>query len=39
MPEAPKRVAAKTADMLRHYIDTAVPNGLKAQVMAVSRRI
>lgn len=36
--EAPKLIAAKAADMLQHYVDTTLPNGLKAQVVAVSRR-
>jgi len=36
--EAPKLIAAKAEDMLRHYVDVALPNGLKAQVVATSRR-
>jgi len=35
--EATKLVAAKAADMLRHYVRTVLPNGFKAQVVAVSR--
>lgn len=35
--EAPKLIAAKAEDMLRHYIDTVLPNGFKAQVVASSR--
>jgi type I restriction enzyme R subunit len=35
--EAPKLIAAKAANMLRHYVDTVLPNGLKAQVVATSR--
>ncbi|MFL5801629.1 MAG: type I restriction endonuclease subunit R [Roseiflexaceae bacterium] len=36
--EAPKLVAAKAADMLRHYVATVLPDGMKAQVVASSRR-
>jgi type I restriction enzyme R subunit len=36
--EAPKLIAAKAVDMLRHYIDVVLPNGFKAQVVANSRR-
>ena len=36
--EAPKLIAAKAADMLRHYIDVVLPNGFKAQVVSTSRR-
>lgn len=35
--EAPKLIAAKAGDMLRHYIDNILPNGFKAQVVTVSR--
>jgi type I restriction enzyme R subunit len=35
--EAPKLIAEKAADMLRHYICGVLPNGFKAQVVAVSR--
>jgi len=35
--EAPKLIAAKAEDMLRHYIDNILPNGFKAQVVTVSR--
>ena len=35
--EAPNLIAAKAADMLRHYISTVLPNGFKAQVVASSR--
>jgi type I restriction enzyme R subunit len=35
--EAPKLIAEKAADMLRHYIRAVLPNGFKAQVVAVSR--
>jgi len=30
-------ITAKARDMLRHYVSTVMPNGLKAQVVAVSR--
>ncbi|MCB9794638.1 MAG: type I restriction endonuclease subunit R [Alphaproteobacteria bacterium] len=36
--EAARLIAAKARDMLRHYIDNALPDGFKAQVVAVSRR-
>ncbi len=36
--EAPALIAAKARDMLRHYTDKILPNGFKAQVVAVSRR-
>lgn len=36
--EAPELVAAKARDMLRHYVENILPNGLKAQVVAYSRR-
>jgi len=36
--EAPKLVEAKARDMLRHYVQNVLPNGFKAQVVAVSRR-
>ncbi|MCG8417722.1 MAG: type I restriction endonuclease subunit R [Proteobacteria bacterium] len=36
--EAPRLIAAKARDMLRHYVEHILPNGLKAQVVAVSRR-
>ncbi len=35
--EAPKLIQAKAEDMLRHYVSTVLPNGLKAMVVAVSR--
>ena len=35
--EAPKLIAAKAEDMLRHYVDTVLPNEFKAQVVASSR--
>jgi type I restriction enzyme R subunit len=35
--EAPKLVAAKAHSMLRHYVDTVLPNRFKAQVVATSR--
>jgi type I restriction enzyme R subunit len=35
--EAPNLIAAKTRDMLRHYVDHILPNGFKAQVVATSR--
>lgn len=35
--EAPKMIAAKARDMLRHYVDVVMPNGFKAQVVATSR--
>lgn len=36
--EAEDLIATKAADMLRHYVDNILPNGFKAQVVAVSRR-
>lgn len=36
--EAPKLVEAKASDMLAHYVENILPNGLKAQVVAYSRR-
>ncbi len=36
--EAPELVAAKASDMLRQYVENILPNGLKAQVVAYSRR-
>ncbi len=36
--EAPKLIAAKARDMLRHYAATILPSGFKAQVVATSRR-
>jgi len=35
--EAPELVAAKARDILHHYIGAVLPNGMKAQVVAVSR--
>ncbi|MDH6100189.1 type I restriction endonuclease subunit R [Anabaenopsis sp. FSS-46] len=35
--EAPKLIAAKAEDMLRHYVEKVLPNGFKAQVVASSR--
>jgi type I restriction enzyme, R subunit len=35
--EAPKLIGAKARSMLRHYVDTILPNGFKAQVVATSR--
>lgn len=35
--EAPRLIAAKAVDMLRHYVRAVLPNGFKAQVVAVSR--
>jgi len=35
--EAPKLIAAKARDMLRHYVAQILPGGFKAQVVAVSR--
>jgi type I restriction enzyme R subunit len=35
--EAPKLIEAKARDILRHYVETVLPNGLKAQVVAYSR--
>jgi type I restriction enzyme R subunit len=36
--EAEKLIAAKARDMLRHYVENVLPNGFKAQVVAVSRQ-
>ncbi|MBL8798674.1 MAG: type I restriction endonuclease subunit R [Planctomycetia bacterium] len=36
--EAQQLIATKAAHMLRHYIDNVLPRGLKAQVVAVSRK-
>ncbi|WP_197024183.1 type I restriction endonuclease subunit R [Nocardiopsis sp. CNT312] len=36
--EAEAMIAEKAASMLRHYVDTILPNGFKAQVVAVSRK-
>ena len=36
--EAVNLIAAKADHILRHYVDTILPNGFKAQVVAVSRR-
>jgi type I restriction enzyme R subunit len=36
--EAQALIAAKAEDMLRHYVATVLPEGFKAQVVAVSRR-
>jgi type I restriction enzyme R subunit len=36
--EATELIQAKARNMLRHYIETVLPNGLKAQVVAHSRR-
>jgi type I restriction enzyme R subunit len=36
--EAPALIAAKARNMLRHYVENILPNGFKAQVVAVSRR-
>jgi len=35
--EAEKLIAAKAENILRHYVDTVLPNGFKAQVVAVTR--
>jgi type I restriction enzyme R subunit len=35
--EAEKLIEAKARDMLRHYVENILPNGLKAQVVAYSR--
>jgi type I restriction enzyme R subunit len=36
--EAPALIADKARDMLRHYVENILPNGFKAQLVAVSRR-
>ncbi len=35
--EAKKLIEAKARDMLRHYVEHVLPNGLKAQIVACSR--
>src|SRR5487761_88430 len=35
--EAPRLITAKARDILRHYVEFILPNGLKAQVVAYSR--
>jgi len=36
--EAPLLIADNARDMMRHYVENILPNGLKAQVVAFSRR-
>jgi type I restriction enzyme R subunit len=36
--EAEEVIADKAGDILRHYVENILPNGLKAQVVAISRR-
>lgn len=36
--EAEEVIADKAGDMLRHYVENILPNGLKAQLVAISRR-
>jgi type I restriction enzyme R subunit len=36
--EAQELIAAKAGDILRHYVEHILPNGLKAQLVAYSRR-
>ncbi|MFP2904761.1 type I restriction endonuclease subunit R [Pyxidicoccus sp. 3LFB2] len=36
--EAEEVIRDKASDMLRHYVENILPNGLKAQVVAISRR-
>jgi type I restriction enzyme R subunit len=36
--EATELIGRKATDMLRHYVDTVLPNRFKAQVVAVSRK-
>lgn len=36
--EAEEVIAHKAEDILRHYVEHILPNGLKAQVVAISRR-
>lgn len=36
--EAPELIADKARDMLCHYVENILPNGLKAQLVAFSRR-
>ena len=38
MLESPALIAAKARDILRHYVATVLPEGLKAQVAATSRK-
>ncbi|MBN2566086.1 MAG: type I restriction endonuclease subunit R, partial [Candidatus Eisenbacteria bacterium] len=35
--EAERLICAKARDMLRHYVENVLPNGFKAQLVAVSR--
>jgi len=35
--EAPELIAAKARDILQHYVDSVMPNGFKAQLVATSR--
>ena len=35
--EAEELIAAKARNMLRHYVETVLPNGFKAQIAAHSR--
>ena len=35
--EAPEMIAAKSADMIRHYVSTVMPDGFKALLVATSR--
>ena len=35
--EAPALIAAKARDILRHYVDSVLPSGFKAQLVATSR--
>ncbi len=36
--DAVKLIEAKARDMIRHYVENVLPNGLKAQVVAYSRK-
>lgn len=36
--EADEVVGEKASDMLRHYVENILPNGLKAQVVGITRR-
>jgi len=36
--EAEEVIADKAGDVLRHYVENILPNGLKAQLVAISRR-
>ncbi|MFC1791050.1 type I restriction endonuclease subunit R [Gemmatimonadota bacterium] len=36
--EAPELIAAKAKNILQHYVEKVLPNGFKAQIVAVSRR-